>query len=91
MVAIDMEMPKECYMCPLLDDEYGVCKIIGETKVDMTEERAKDCPLVEIVTCENCKHSYSCKNPKGSFRVCHLDCCKRVKDDYFCPYGERRE
>lgn len=43
-----MEMPKECYNCPLLDGEYGTCNIIGETEVDMTEERAKNCPLVEI-------------------------------------------
>ncbi len=49
MVAIkDMEMPKACYRCPLLDGEYGTCNIIGETKIDMTKERASDCPLVEI-------------------------------------------
>ncbi len=49
MIAIkDMETPKACYRCPLLDGEYGTCNIIGETKIDMTEERAKNCPLVEM-------------------------------------------
>ena len=49
MVAIKgINMPNECYNCPLLDDEYGTCNIIGETKVDMTVERSKNCPLVEI-------------------------------------------
>ncbi len=49
MIAIkDMEIPKACYRCPLLDGEYGTCNIIGETKIDMTEERAKNCPLIEI-------------------------------------------
>lgn len=49
MIGIEgLEMPKECYRCPLLDGEYGTCNIIGETKVDMTEKRASNCPLVEI-------------------------------------------
>jgi hypothetical protein len=50
MVAIkDFGMPNVCYMCPILDGEYGRCKIIGETQCDMTEERAKCCPLVESI------------------------------------------
>ena len=49
MIVIEgIDMPKECYRCPLLDGEYGTCNIIGETKVDMTKERAKNCPLIEI-------------------------------------------
>jgi hypothetical protein len=51
MVAIkDFGMPNVCYMCPILDGEYGRCKIIGETQCDMTEERAKGCPLVEAIS-----------------------------------------
>ena len=50
MVAIkDFEMPNACYMCPILDGEYGRCKIIGEPQCDMTEERAKCCLLVESI------------------------------------------
>ena len=53
MIAIkEMKMPKCCMYCPLFDGEYGTCNIIGETKADATEERAKNCPLVEIVTCK---------------------------------------
>ena len=49
MVALKgIEMPK----CPAFDGEYGTCNIIGETKADATEERAKNCPLVELVTCK---------------------------------------
>lgn len=50
MVAIkDFEMPNACYKCPILDGEYGRCNIIGEPQCDMTEERAKGCPLVEAI------------------------------------------
>ena len=49
MIAIKgKNMPKCCMYCPLFDGEYGTCNIIGETKADATEERAKNCPLVEI-------------------------------------------
>jgi predicted phage terminase large subunit-like protein len=56
--------------------------IIGETKVDMTEERAKNCPLVEIVTCKDCKFNDN--------NTCTMDGFG-VADDYFCAGGERRE
>ena len=53
MIAIKgKNMPKCCMYCPLFDGEYGTCNIIGETKAYATEERAKNCPLVEIVTCK---------------------------------------
>lgn len=85
MIAIkDMEMPKECYVCPLLDDEYGVCKIIGETKVDMTEERSKNCPLVEIVTCKDCKYY------RNSLEHC-TQWCMSTTDDFYCGFADMRE
>ena len=41
MVAIkDMEMPKECWQCELLD-EHGLCGITGDNNFS-------DCPLLEI-------------------------------------------
>ena len=77
MIAIKgKNMPKCCMYCPLFDGEYGTCNIIGETKADATEERAKDCPLVEVVTC---KH-----NDEGT---CYID----GLNDYFCSSGERNE
>ena len=83
MIAIKgKNMPKCCMYCPLFDGEYGTCNIIGETKADATEERAKNCPLVEIVTCKNCKH-----NDEGA---CYIDGLG-VRDDYFCSSAERNE
>ena len=83
MVAIKgMEIPKNCMDCPLFDGEYGDCNIIGGTKADATEERAENCPLVEIVTCKDCKH-----NNKN---ICDVD-GSRVTDNFHCAGGERRE
>jgi len=83
MVAIKgMKMPENCIECLLFDDEYGDCNVMGETKADATEERAKNCPLVEIVTCKDCKHN--------SDNTCTIDCCG-IADDYFCGIAERRE
>lgn len=91
MIAIKgMEMPKECYMCPLLDGEYGVCQIIGETKMDMTEERAKNCPLVEIVTCKDCKY-LCCIEGAPKVLVCGKHNCQQVSKNFYCADGERRE
>lgn len=76
MVAVKgMMMPKNCMECLLFDDEYGECNVMGEPKADATEERAKNCPLVEIVTCKDCKSN------KNS--TCMMDGLG-VADDYFC-------
>jgi hypothetical protein len=83
MVAVKgMKMPKNCMECLLFDDEYGDCNIMGEPKANMTEERAKNCPLVEIVTCEDCKFNDN--------NTCAIDGFG-VADDYFCAGGKRRE
>lgn len=83
MIAIKgMKMPENCMECPLFDGEYGDCNIIGKTKADATEERAENCPLVEIVTCKDCKHNNE--------NVCTVDGCT-VTDNYFCECAERRK
>jgi hypothetical protein len=83
MVAVKgMKMPKNCMECLLFDDEYGDCNIMGEPKANMTEERAKNCPLVEIVTCEDCKFNDN--------NTCTMDGFG-VVDDYFCAGGKRRK
>ena len=84
------EMPKSCMGCPLFDGEYGTCNVIGETKVDMTEERAKNCPLVEIVICKDCKHLFHIEDvPK--VLVCGKHNCQQVSKNFYCADGERRE
>ena len=40
-----MKMPKACWECPLMDGEYGDCKVGG---VGMYEDYMQNCPLVEI-------------------------------------------
>jgi hypothetical protein len=92
MVAVKgMKMPKNCMECLLFDDEYGDCNIIGEPKANMTEKRAENCPLVEIVTCKDCFYynidedgcGYHCEK-YGHTRF-------PVYADFFCADGERRE
>ena len=40
-----MEMPKGCYECPLMDGEYGNCKV-GAT--GLYDPYMEDCPLTEV-------------------------------------------
>lgn len=40
-----MDMPKGCYDCPLLDGEYGDCKV-GAT--GLYDPYRDDCPLTEV-------------------------------------------
>ena len=56
MIAIKgMEMPKCCHWdCPLCNEDGGACMLGAyDPKTDTKKERAKDCPLVEIVTCKD--------------------------------------
>lgn len=58
MIAInDMEMPSCCAECPMYNsdvDDY--CDITGEWITGEEMVRHKNCPLVEIVLCKDCKH-----------------------------------
>lgn len=88
MIAIkDMEMPKSCTECEMTHEDRYSCDLCDFTGSDVTYEIRKnlkhsDCPLVEIVTCEDCKHRRG--NVCRSFR--HL-----ISDDFFCADGERKE
>ena len=92
MIAIkDMEMPKNCADCNMgtcndsVESWNYVCSI-NLKYIDINEsERAENCPLVEIVTCQNCKHlsaTHSC-NVSRDHRIC--------PDAFYCANGERRE
>ena len=54
MIAIkDMEMPKTCTMCWL----SPMCKVHGEQPEWLGyDTRMEGCPLVEIVTCSDCRY-----------------------------------
>ena len=68
MVVINMEIPKGCQHCKFFRKhafgnglDYSYSCDLGATNFPMPwirqmEERAKDCPLIEIGTCKDCKH-----------------------------------
>ena len=78
----NMSKPKFCkceeYNCFAWDDEKFKCKIT---------EWKKPCPLIEIVTCGECKYfdyEYGwCKRPKKMSFI--------AEPTDFCSYGERNE
>ena len=85
MIAIkEMKMPNSCSECNLTTRKtWNYACSINLKDIDCTEtKRPKDCPLVEIVTCKDCKH-----NDEGT---CYIDGLG-VRDDYFCSSGERKE
>ncbi len=68
MIAIKgMEMPSRCEVCdfrksdPYNGEEY-CSKAIGSNIIIHEKERLENCPLIEIVTCKDCKHSYQITN-----------------------------
>ena len=93
MIAVkDMQMPKCCIHCQVFDGEYGICNIIGdEPEADLAKGRPEDCPLVEIITCKNCKHRWKIKDDYGYEGRTFCECTDQVvDDDGFCSKGERR-
>ena len=86
MVAIKgMELQTDCQKCPFMATDVlspMMCLALWATKHCIKGKILDDCPLVEIVTCKDCK--YNDEN------VCTIDGCGIV-DDYFCSSGERRK
>ncbi len=83
MIAIKRtEMPNACTStretlgdievanCPL----YNVCKHRDTIR---TNYKPADCPLIEIVTCKDCKKLN--------------ECFSAMSDRWFCPLGERKK
>ena len=88
MIAINIEMPKSCSDCDLcVEDKYAdmTCVLLCEEweETDYNENhRDENCPLVEIVTCKDCKHrrGEACRNYR------HI-----INDDFYCKDGIRKE
>ena len=55
-----------------------MCLALWATKHCTKEKILDDCPLVEIVTCKDCKHNDE--------NACYIDGLG-VRDDYFCSNG----
>lgn len=82
MIAIpNADKPKRCIDCPVND---MVCELW--TKVaNIKARKHKDCPLIEIVRCGECKwYGVSDGMPYCDWWL------REIEPDVFCSYGERR-
>lgn len=49
MVVIDIEMPDNCYQCPIANDSFmHGCPIINKWSTKNTVKRLDDCPLQPV-------------------------------------------
>ena len=80
MIAIKgmEEMPANCFDC---------CLTASECPVSMfrKDRRADGCPLVEIVTCKNCKYWHD----DGIMTTCDKTIGNGFPKDYYCADGKR--
>lgn len=88
------EMPTDCAKCPFMATHgnpkdllspmmcFPIWATTHEIKHCIGGRVLDDCPLVEIVTCKDCKYNY-----EGS---CDFDGFG-INDEYFCANAERRE
>ena len=87
-----MEPQTDCQKCPFMATDGAdklspmMCIALWATKHEVKHctqgKILDDCPLVEIVTCKDCKHNDE--------DTCYIDGLG-VRDDYFCSSGERRK
>ena len=87
-----MEMPERCiWDCPLAREDGGACQLADVRTSD--KERPKECPLVQIVMCKDCKHWDKCSTPRvpdeKEYHYCPMEDFNTA-EDYFCAYGERK-
>jgi hypothetical protein len=86
MIAVkEMEMPKSCALCERFE---GACKYTDFG--DYQTKRNPSCPLVEIVTCKDCKYCEKDMVEGIEYLWCTKDDCG-TSEDYYCADGERRE
>ena len=79
-------MPKSCAECLF----WYLCKVPNKENAFLLynhDKRDEDCPLVEIVTCKDCKHWHD----DGIMTTCDKNIGNGFPRDYFCAYGERKE
>ena len=55
MIQINLEMPENCWQCPIMDGQDGYCRITNEDAP--IDGKPESCPLQETkVRCIDCKH-----------------------------------
>lgn len=75
------ELPDGCYRCVCNDDNW-ICNINGESISH--DGRREDCPLKEIVHCQDCKYNYNNK-------WCELHKIpNRIEAEDYCSKGEKQ-
>lgn len=84
MIAIKgMEQMPSCCLwdCPLAREDGGACQLADVRTSD--KGRPKNCPLVEIVTCKDCKH---CCHITDTSKVllCEKHNCQQVSKNFYC-------
>jgi len=90
MIAIkDIEMPKNCIVCPLYVGKTGegYCAITHKWNATGGLNRLNDCPLTEIVTCKDCKYA---RQNNDNDRYCYLS-GKYHDIYYYCANGKIKE
>lgn len=95
MIAIKgAEMPKHCMTCEFHDQMYNRCNI-GHFETGAKFIKGDDkwyfkhpnCPLVEIVTCEECEHWHD----DGVMTTCDKNIGHGFPRDHYCADAKRRE
>ena len=100
-LIIDMEMPKDCLSCALLQDEVDYCPLQTEAqneKHKSWDDMRRECPLrstadvVEVVRCKDCAHGIEDRNPFAGEPLLWCERLRRgVRFTFFCADGERKE
>lgn len=93
MIAIpNMKLPRTCYECDSdFASSFGCEEWWGWVFKEYKEKRSPDCPLIDIVTCGECKWY----NPwHANYTNIDGNYCRFIdrpmKPTDFCSYGERR-
>ena len=90
MIAIKgMKMPSCCAKCRIGASSYCYAKSKPPYNLDhdIRFSRADDCPLIEIVTCEECEHWHD----DGIMTTCDKKIGHGFPKDHFCPDGKKKE
>lgn len=97
MLILDMQMPRACDECPMLDEsgDYPMCRITQETRgytFNTREKRMDRCPIKgEVVRCEDCKYYQKVYGGVPLGEVGHCICHSfETVPDWFCADGERK-
>jgi hypothetical protein len=87
----NIDKPKRCELCPCsYYSEGALSDICQVTDKPITDGKPTNCPLIDIVTCGECKWSYTDERDGTLWCKVHMS-HYRVDGDGFCYLGERRE